>query len=99
APADCPLLSAVAEKGFPVGICFCWMVGRDWEREGLVVFEGGTAIETDAGNARHDEIDGQYVPSFATGIVGRGSVHTLHAALRESCGVEAGRSLGILVIP
>ena len=63
------------------------------------MLKGGTAVETHARDARHDEIDGQYVSRFTAGIVGGGAVHLFYAAVRECCGVETGGSLGIMVVP
>jgi len=47
APAALTSLPAIADNGVPVAVCFFLIVGRDLERKGLTVLEGGTAIETE----------------------------------------------------
>src|SRR5579871_2736321 len=99
APPALAFLAAVAHNGVPVAVCLFLTVGRDLERERLAVLECGTAIETDASNASHGEVDGQYITRLAARIVGRRAMHRNHATVGKGCGVEASCSLGLPVKP
>src|SRR6516225_7389788 len=99
APAALALLATVAHNGIPIAVGFLLIVGGDLKGEGLVVLEGGTAIETHAGDARDCEFDHQYVARLAGWVVTGRTVHRAYRALRKGLRVEAGSSLGILVVP
>ena len=62
APAARALLAAVADDRVPVAIRFGLVGGGDLERERFVVLERRSAVEPEAGNAHHGELDGQHVP-------------------------------------
>src|SRR5688572_25579585 len=53
APAALALLAAVADDRVPVAIRLGLIGGCDLKREGFVVLERGSAIESDAGNSHH----------------------------------------------
>src|SRR6185369_13891577 len=99
APAACALLAAVADDGVPVTVGFGLVGGRDLKRERFAVLERGPAVEPDAGNTKHREIDRQYL-SFLPGrkISGR-EVHGANGRVRKGLGIEAGRFLGVAVVP
>ena len=55
APAACAFLAAIADDRVPQAVGFGLVVGRDLEREGLVVLEPGAAVQPEAGDAHHGE--------------------------------------------
>src|SRR6478672_8988434 len=65
APAALALLAAIADDGVPVAVGLLLIVGGDLEREGLVMFEHGAAVEPDTGDAGDGELDRQHVALLA----------------------------------
>src|SRR5262245_51273882 len=99
APPALALLPAIADDCFPVAVRLFLIFGRDLEREGLVMLEYGTAVEADTGNASDCEFDREHVTLLAGRIVTRCTVDGTHGTVGEGLGVEAGSSLGVLVVP
>ena len=99
APAAFAFLAAIADDGVPVAVGLLLIVGGDLEGKRLAVREHGSAIEADAGNAAHGEVDRQHVALLARGIVARRAKHGLHDAVGKQRCVEARRLLGILLVP
>ena len=98
APAARALLTAIVDDGVPVAIGFFLIVCGDLEGEGFALFERGAAVETDAGHARDGEFNREHITLFARGKIAWGTVHGTHSAVWEYLGVEASRSLGVLVV-
>ena len=65
APAAGALGPAVADDGVPVAVGLFLVVGGDLERERFILLEGRAAVQADAGDARHRELDGQHVAFLA----------------------------------
>src|SRR5262249_27799126 len=85
--------------GVPVAVGLLLIVGGDLEREGLVMFERRTAVEADARDAGDREFDNQHVTRFAGRVVTGRTVDGAYRAVRKGLGVEAGGSLGVLIVP
>src|SRR3546814_14824379 len=64
------------------------VVGGDLERERLAVLERRASVQADAGDARHGELDGQYVALLAGRKIPRRAVDRPHGAVREGFGIE-----------
>ena len=60
-------LAAVANDRVPVAIRFGLVGDAHLKRERFVVLERRSAVEAEARDAHHDELDGQYVPFFPDG--------------------------------
>src|SRR5690606_3142610 len=75
APAALAFLAAVVDDRVPVAISLLLVGGRDLEREGLVVLERRSAIEPEAGDAEHGEVDRKDIALFPGRIVARREVH------------------------
>src|SRR4029077_18582674 len=73
--------------------------GRDLEREGFVMLEHGTAVEAETGYAEACEFHRQQVARLSAGIVAGRMVHGTERAVGKGCSIEAGSSLGVLVVP
>ena len=99
APAARALLAAVADDRVPVAIRFGLVGGRDLKRERLVVLERGSAVEPEARNAHHGELDGQHVPFLPRRKVARCAVHRADGRIGKGLGVEPRRLLGVAVVP
>ena len=65
APAARALLAAVADDRVPQAVGLGLVVGRDLERERLAVLERRPAVEAEAGDAQHGELDRQHVALLA----------------------------------
>jgi len=63
------------------------------------MLEHGTAVEAETGYAEDRKFDRQLVALFSIGIIARGVVHGTDRAVGKGCGIEAGSSLGVLVVP
>src|SRR4051794_19032237 len=63
------------------------------------MLERGPAIQADAGDAGDREFDGQNVALLAGWIVAGRAMDGIHGTVGESLGIEAGRRLGVLVVP
>src|SRR5436190_18138909 len=99
APAARALLAATADDGVPIAVGLCLIVGGDLEREGFVVLEHGTAVEAETGYAGDRECDRQHVALLAGRVVTGCTVDGTHRTVGKGLGVEAGSSLGVLVVP
>src|ERR1700757_1669787 len=99
APAARTFLPAIADDGVPVAVGLVLIVGGDLEREGFVMFERGTAVEAETREAGHREFDRQHITRLAGWVVAGCAVDGAHDAVGEGFGVEAGSSLGVLVVP
>jgi len=75
APAARTLPAPVADDRVPVAIRFGLVSGCDLKLECLVVLERGSAIEPEARNAHHGELDRQYIPLLPGRKVPGSSVH------------------------
>jgi hypothetical protein len=67
--------------------------------EGFVVFECGTAVEADTRDAGNREFDHQYITRLAGWVVTGCTVDGAYHAVGKGLGVEAGSSLGVLIVP
>jgi hypothetical protein len=65
APAARAFLPAIADDRIPIPIRLVLIVSRDLERKGFIVFERGTAVEAETGNAGNREFDSDDVTSLA----------------------------------
>src|SRR5262249_35028611 len=99
APAACALLAAIADDGAPVAVGLVLIVGGDLKREGLVVLEHGTAVEPHARDTRNRELDRQHVARFAGWVITGRTMDRPHRTVGKGCGVEAGSSFGVLIVP
>src|SRR5262249_3689759 len=99
APAALALLPAIADDGIPVAVGLVLIVGGDLEREGLVMFEYRTAVETDARDAGNREFDDQHITGLAGWVVTGCTVYAAHYTVGKRLGVEAGSSLSVLIVP
>src|SRR4030095_15269492 len=99
APAARALLSSIADNGVPVAVGLLLIIGGDLKRESFVMLERGTAVEAKTRDAGDREFYRQHVALLAGGIVTGGAVDGAHGAVGKGFGVEAGSSLGVLVVP
>src|SRR5205807_4933522 len=99
APAARTLLATIANDGVPVAVGLLLIVGGDLEREGFAMFERGTAVEANTGDARNCEFDRQHIALRAGWVVTGCTVDGTHCAVGKGLGVEAGSSLGVLIVP
>ena len=99
APPARALLAAIADDGVPIAVGLLLIVGGDLEREGFVVLERRTAVEAETGDAGDREFDRQHVALLAGRVVTGCTVDGTHRTVGKGLGVEAGSSLGILVVP
>src|SRR5262249_36818836 len=99
APAALALLSAITDDCVPVAVRLFLIFGRDLKREGFVMFEHRTAVEAETGYAEDREFNRQHVALFSAGIVAGRMVHSTDSTVGEGCSIEAGSSLGVLVVP
>src|SRR5205823_1939305 len=99
APAARTLLAAIADDGVPVDVGLVLIVGGDLEREGFAMFERGTAVEAETRDAGNCEFDRQHIPRLAGRVVTWCAVDGTHRAVGKGLGVDAGSSLGVLIVP
>src|SRR5262245_15849825 len=99
APAALAFLPAIADDGIPVAVGLVLIVGGDLEREGFVMFERRTAVETDTRDAGNREFDDQHITGLAGWVVTGCTVYGAHYAVGKRLGVEAGSSLSVLIVP
>lgn len=99
APAALARPAAVLDDGVPVAIRLGLGCRCDLKREGPVVADPGPAVEAEAGDPHHAELDRQHIPPLAGGVVGRGAVHGVDGRVGEEACVKPCRLLGIPVIP
>src|SRR5437016_9414399 len=99
APAARTLLATIADDGVPVAVGLALIVGGDLEREGFAMFERGTAVEAETRDAGNREFDRQHVALLAGWVVTGCAVDGTHRAVGKGLGVEAGSSLGVLIVP
>jgi uncharacterized protein len=99
APPALALLSAITDDCVPVAVRLFLIFGRDLKREGFVMLEYGTAVEAETGYAEDREFNHQRVALLSARIVARRMVHGADIAIGEGRSIEAGRSLGVLVVP
>src|SRR5690606_6271947 len=100
APAALAFLAAVADDRVPVAVRLFLVGGEHLEGKGLAVPERRrAAVESDAGNAQHGEVDRQYVALLAGRVVARGAKDLAHGRVGEGRGIEAGRFLRVAVVP
>src|SRR3546814_9509878 len=71
----------------------------DLKREGFVVFERGPAVEAETRDTGNCEFDCQHVACLAGWVVAGRAVDGTHRAVGKGAGVEAGSSLGVLIVP
>ncbi len=57
APTALTFLSTIVNDGIPIAVRFRLSFGCHLKRKGPIMWHTGPAIETDAGNPQHDEID------------------------------------------
>src|SRR3954462_4888053 len=99
APTARTFLAAIADDGVPVAVGLLLIVSGDLERESFVMLDRGPAIEAETGDAGDGEFDRQHIARLAGRVVAGSTVYGTHRAVRKSLGVEAGCSLGVLVVP
>jgi hypothetical protein len=75
APAALTFLAAILHNCVPPEVCFGLVVGGDLELKSSVVLYLWAAIEADAGNTDHGELDGQHVTLLSVGIVAPLEIH------------------------
>src|SRR5262249_4802579 len=98
-PAACALWPAVADDGVPVAIGFGLIGSCDLKRECFVVLERGSAIEAEAGNAHHGELDRQHIPFLPGRKVSRCPMHRADRGVGKRLCAKASRVLGVAVVP
>lgn len=98
-PAALARLTAMVDDGVPVAIRLGLVLGGHLKRERPVVADPGPAVEAEAGDPHHPELDRQHIPFLAGGIVGRGPVYGTDGGVGEEAGVKPCRLLSIPVIP
>ena len=91
--------AAVADDRVPVAVRLGLVGGRDLERERLVVLERRPAVEAEARDAQHGELDGQHVPLLPRREVARRAVHRADGRVGKRLGVKPRRLLGVAVVP
>jgi hypothetical protein len=89
----------LADDRVPEAVGLGLVVGGDLERERLVRLERGPAVEAEAGNAEHGELDREHVALFAGREVARRFHHAADRAVGKGLGVEARRLEGGAVVP
>src|SRR6476646_10844997 len=99
APPALALLPAITDDYVPVAVGLFLIFGRYLEREGFVMLEHGTAVETETGYTEDCEFHRQHVALLSAGIVAGRMVHGTDRAVGKGCSIEAGSSLGVLVVP
>src|SRR5262249_12553757 len=99
APAARAFLPAIADYGVPVAVGLVLIVGGDLEREGFVMFERGTTVKSETRDAGDREFDREHVTGLAGWVVTGCTVDGAHDAFGKGLGVEAGSSLGLLIVP
>src|SRR3712207_2703858 len=99
APTARALLADIAADGIPVGVGLLLIVRGGLEQEGFGVLEIGNPVQAETRDARDGEFDRQHVALFAGWVVAGCAVHGTHRAVGKGLGVEAGGSLGVLVVP
>src|SRR5262249_47635964 len=99
APPALALLPAITDDCVPVAVRLLLIFGRDLEREGFVMLEHGTAVEAETGYAEDREFHRQHVARLSARIVAGRMVHGTDRAVGKGCSIEAGSSLGVLVVP
>src|SRR6516165_2691321 len=99
APPALALLSAITDDCVPVTVGLFLIFSRDLKREGFVMLENGTAVEAETGYAEDGEFNRQHVALLSARIVARCIVHGSDSAVGKGRSIEAGSSLGVLVVP
>src|SRR5512134_1991619 len=99
APSAFAFLTAIADDRVPQAVGFGLVVGRNLEREGFVVLELRAAVQSDARDANHGELDRQDIPLFASRIVARRAKDPAYRAVGERLGVELRGVQGGAVVP
>src|SRR5262249_37681148 len=99
APAARALLAAITDDCVPIAVGLFLIVGGDLKRERFVMLERGTTVEAKTGYAGDGEFDRQNVTLLARRIVTGCTVDGTHRAVGKGLGVEAGSSLGVLLVP
>ena len=79
APAALACLPAIADDRVPQAVGFGLVVGSDLKRERLVVPELRAAVQPQAGDACHGELNREDIALLAGGIVARRAMHGAHA--------------------
>jgi hypothetical protein len=74
------------------------ILGGDLERESLVMFERGTSVEADAGDASNRKFDCQHITYLTGWVVTRRTVHSAHHAVGKGLCVKTGSRLGVLIV-
>jgi hypothetical protein len=92
-------LSTVVDDGIPIAVRLLLIVRRDLEREGLAVLEHGPAVQAQAGDATHDEVDREDLAGFASRKITGRLVNGNHFAVRKRRRVETRSLFGVLVEP
>src|SRR5215213_9912148 len=63
------------------------------------MFEGGTAVEPETGDAGNREFDRQHIALLAGRVVTGCAVDGTHRAVGKGLGVETCSRLGVLIVP
>src|SRR5215813_7224441 len=99
APTALAFLPAIADDGFPVAVGLVLIFGGDLEREGFVMFECRTAVETDTRDAGNREFNDQHITGLAGWVVTECTVDCAHYAVGKRLCVEAGSGLSVVIVP
>src|SRR4030095_15516963 len=99
APAARALLAAIADDSVPIAVGLRLIVSGDLERKGFAMFERGTAVEADTGDAGNFEFDYQHISLLAGRVVTGCTVDGTHRAVGKGLGMKASSNLGILIVP
>src|SRR5262249_56189885 len=99
APTTRALFPAIADDCIPVAIGFGLIGSCNLKRECFIVPERWAAIEAEAGDAHHGELDRQHVPFLPRRKVCRCAMHHTDRGVGERLGVEACRVLRAAVVP
>src|SRR4029079_18885176 len=99
APAARALFAAVPYDRVPVTIRFGLVRGCDLKRERFVVLEGGSAIESEAGNPHDREFDGQHIPFLPGRKVSRRVEHCAGRGVVKGLRAKTRGLFGIAIVP
>jgi len=99
APAARALLAAVADDRGPIPIRFGLVIGCDLKGERFVVLERRPAVESEARNAHHGELDRQHIAFLPRRKVSRCAVHRADGRIGKRLGVEPRGVLGVAIVP
>src|SRR5690606_31284378 len=72
---------------------------RNLKRKRFAVLERRAAVESQARNTQHGELDSQYVSLFSRWIIPRRAVHRADRRIGKCPGVKSRSVLGAVIVP